>query len=325
MTSETTPETSPESTPPAPPFAVPASSGLTTLVTPHTPDTPAGRASSDESRTPRATAARHAARARAAERSVARSRSLPASGTLTSDEWCARLQGTLESFDEAGGHRTLSALFDSVPLDVALADVVLPYLHGVGSRWETGDIGVAQEHFASSVIRTRLSLTLHHEMRSSGPLAVLACMPGEKHEFGLMAMALVLSRLGWRTCYLGADTPTADVALAVGSLGPDAVVLTSHRSTAFTAKGALLRRMSEQTTVYVAGPGATDDPREVGGARHLPGDPVTGARTVDGQWRAVADLVASDPMTDAVAGGSGDALVMASPLASTGDGSPEAG
>lgn len=312
MTSEMTPETSPDATPLAP--LAPSASGSGSAV----PDAPP---TVDASRPPRPTAARHAARARAAERSVARSRSLPASGTLTSDEWCARLQATLESFDEAGGHRTLSALFDSVPLDEALADVVLPYLHGVGSRWETGDIGVAQEHFASSVIRTRLSLTLNHEMRSSGPLAVLACMPGEKHEFGLMAMALVLSRLGWRTCYLGADTPTADVALAVGSLGPDAVVLTSHRTTAFSAKGALLRRMAEQTTVYVAGPGATDDPREVGGARHLLGDPVTGARTVDAQWRALAELVAADPMTAAAA--SPDAV--SSPLAPSDDGSPEVG
>ena len=40
---------------------------------------------------------------------------------------------------------------------------MLPYLHQVGQRWEQGKIGVAQEHFASNVLRVRLSMMLHAE------------------------------------------------------------------------------------------------------------------------------------------------------------------
>ena len=37
-----------------------------------------------------------------------------------------------------------------------MQDVLLPYLHLLGDRWASGEATVAQEHFASSLIRGRL-------------------------------------------------------------------------------------------------------------------------------------------------------------------------
>jgi methanogenic corrinoid protein MtbC1 len=46
---------------------------------------------------------------------------------------------------------------------------------------------------------------------------VLACAPGERHEIGLLMLAVMLRSEGWQVAYLGADTPFADaVALADG-------------------------------------------------------------------------------------------------------------
>jgi methanogenic corrinoid protein MtbC1 len=199
----------------------------------------------------------------------------------TAREWLDQLESTLEGFDEAGGHRTLTQLFEDVSVEDALTSVVLPYLQAVGARWEHGSIGVAQEHFASNVLRSRLSLLMQAESRSSGPLAVLACMPGEHHEFGLMATALALSRLGWRTCYLGAHTPTAELALTCHALQPDAVVLSAHRPTAYAARGRELRRLATTTNIYIGAHGATDEVARLCHATRLDGDPVTAARRVD--------------------------------------------
>ena len=38
-----------------------------------------------------------------------------------------------------------------------LRDVVLPYLTELGDRWDSGTASIAQEHFASNVIRGRLA------------------------------------------------------------------------------------------------------------------------------------------------------------------------
>jgi methanogenic corrinoid protein MtbC1 len=45
---------------------------------------------------------------------------------------------------------------------------------------------------------------------------VLACAPGERHELGLLALAVLLQADGWLAVYLGTDTPLdAAVATAV--------------------------------------------------------------------------------------------------------------
>ena len=196
-------------------------------------------------------------------------------------DWVQRLENTLENFDDVGGHRCLSRLFEEMQVEDALSTVVMPYLHGIGRRWENGTIGVAQEHFASNVIRTRLSTMLQHEARAEGPLVVLACLPKEHHEFGLMASALTFARLGWRTCYLGVSTPIAELVRACGRLQPDAVVLSAHRQTAYAAHAPMLRRLSARAPLYIGARGASRSVGDLCQARHLDVDPVAGARLVD--------------------------------------------
>ena len=61
-----------------------------------------------------------------------------------------------------------------------LSEVVLPYLRELGERWLRGDASVAQEHFASSVLRGRLLGLARGWGLGLGPTAVLACLPGEQ-------------------------------------------------------------------------------------------------------------------------------------------------
>jgi len=116
-------------------------------------------------------------------------------------------------------------------------------------------------------------------------------MPGEHHEFGLMATAIVLSRLGWRSSYLGANTPTAELARTCRTLRPAAVVVAAHRSTAFAAHAPALRRLAGSTTVHLAAQGATDEVAELCGASRLDGDPVWAARALhEAHGRPAPDL-----------------------------------
>ena len=60
-----------------------------------------------------------------------------------------------------------------------------------------------------------------------GPRAVLACPPGERHEFGLLCFGLALREHGWRITYLGAETPLREITDALGELSPSVVVLSA--------------------------------------------------------------------------------------------------
>ena len=88
-----------------------------------------------------------------------------------------------------------------------------------------GQASVAQEHFAASVVRGRLLAISRGWGSGMGPLALLACPPGEHHDIGLIAFGLSLRGRGWRIVYLGQDTPLDTLAETVRRLAPAVVVM----------------------------------------------------------------------------------------------------
>ena len=73
----------------------------------------------------------------------------------------------------------LDDLFGGFSLDAALTEVLIPYLRDLGARWQTGEVSVATEHFASNLVRGRLLALARGWGRGAGPLAMLAGPPGE--------------------------------------------------------------------------------------------------------------------------------------------------
>lgn len=109
----------------------------------------------------------------------------------------------------------LDQAFALYKLETVLEEVVEPVLYEVGARWEARELSVAQEHLVSQAVRARLGHVLGDAGGGVRGTAVLACAPGERHELGLMAVAIALRNDGWQVAYVGADTPIRDaVALA---------------------------------------------------------------------------------------------------------------
>ena len=114
------------------------------------------------------------------------------------------LQGVSASLDQA---------FAVLPLEQALTDVVTPALRWTGEAWHRGDLSVAQEHAITAKVRSHLGRLLSDSRGGVHGVAVLACAPGERHDVGLLMLAVMLRSDGWRVEFLGADTP-ADAAIA---------------------------------------------------------------------------------------------------------------
>jgi len=108
------------------------------------------------------------------------------------------LDAALTGFDEAGAQAILDSLLAATTLDWTLSEIVIPYLHSLGERWARGEVSVAQEHFASSVLRGRLLGLARGWGRGLGPLALLACAPAEQHDLALIAFGIALRSRGWR-------------------------------------------------------------------------------------------------------------------------------
>jgi DNA-binding transcriptional MerR regulator len=196
----------------------------------------------------------------------------------------AELSGTLrrelDAFDEPAAQAILDRLLSDFSLGTVLRDTVVPYLSELGERWEQGTASIAQEHFASNVIRGRLAGLARGWGDGHGPRAVLACPPGELHDLALMVFGIVLNRQGWRIDYLGMSTPLEELALTVDARSPDLVVLALTLPEALRPLTAQLAALAQRAPLALAGAAATPEIAAAVGARLLGGDPVTAAESV---------------------------------------------
>ena len=169
----------------------------------------------------------------------------------------AQLLDAVTALDEDRAHAVLDTAFVERSVESAIIDVVLPLLRRIGEMWELGRIGIAQEHFASSLLRRRLGALSLTWGVGTGPVAVLACPPGEFHDIVLLSFGVLLGRSGWRIRYLGPDTPVHSLAGAARIAGADAVILACRRPSGFRAHAGALRRLGEEHPLWLAGRGAT--------------------------------------------------------------------
>jgi MerR family transcriptional regulator, light-induced transcriptional regulator len=206
----------------------------------------------------------------------------PRLAASTTQELSAALAEALDAFDEPRAHAVLDRLLSDLSLTTVLRDVVVPYLHDLGARWQHGTASVAQEHFASNVIRGRLAGLARGWGSGSGPRAILACAPGELHDMALMVCGIVLNRNGWRIDFLGSSTPIEELERAIDARNPDLVILAATVPEGFEPLRSKLATLARRAPLALAGVGATARIAADVGARLMAGDPVTEAERLAG-------------------------------------------
>jgi MerR family transcriptional regulator, light-induced transcriptional regulator len=199
------------------------------------------------------------------------------------------LREALDRFDEPAAQSVLDQLLATLTVDHVLSDVVMPYLEELGERWQRGEASIAQEHFASAVIRGRLLGLARGWGRGMGPLALLACLPGEHHDLGLIVLGLALRTRGWRIAYMGQDTPVETVAEAAAGLDPNLIVLSAVSENLVPAALPGLRSLAARYRVALGGAAAASHELEAAGIMALLGDPVSEADRMTAVVRGAPD------------------------------------
>ncbi len=188
-----------------------------------------------------------------------------------------QLSEALKRYDGTRAQELLDAALAEFTLNAVLRDVVLRCLSDIGDAWARGDMTVAEEHFASQLIRERL-LALARDWDSGlGPRALLACPSGERHDIGLICFGIVLSRNGWRVTFLGPDTPIGALTGTVTAVEPDLIVLSAIVEEWFISITSPLRALAAEREVIIAGSGATPRVARATGATVLADGPVEAA------------------------------------------------
>jgi methanogenic corrinoid protein MtbC1 len=140
------------------------------------------------------------------------------------------LIASIRASDPVAISATLDQAFAVLPLEQALTDVVTPALRWTGEAWHRGELSVAQEHAITAKVRAHLGKLISDGRGGVHGVAVLACAPGERHDVGLLMLAVMLRADGWRVEFLGADTPVAEAISVADAVGATMLCLSASRA-----------------------------------------------------------------------------------------------
>jgi methanogenic corrinoid protein MtbC1 len=176
---------------------------------------------------------------------------------LSADELRQEIVDATVRSDVSGLGNLVEQAVSLASLHDAFFGVLAPALTEVGTRWEAGELTVAQEHLATSTVRAAMQRMLADARAGIRGVAVLACAPGEQHEIGLLMLAVLLRADGWQVAYLGADTPVLDAVELARTLGATALCFSAGTTAGARALEEALAQgaIPSDTRVVVGGRG----------------------------------------------------------------------
>lgn len=123
-----------------------------------------------------------------------------------------RASAAVTTFDQAELDRVYDEALSIFSIEQVTSELLLPSLVRAGERWDGVSGGIAEEHFLTTYVRSKLGARLQHRARyASGARILMACVPGELHELGLLLFALEAQEAGLQPLITGASTPFTEL------------------------------------------------------------------------------------------------------------------
>jgi MerR family transcriptional regulator, light-induced transcriptional regulator len=136
------------------------------------------------------------------------------------------LLDALHAFDAAGVERELDRLSLALKPRDLVHRVIFPFLKEVGDEVHAERLNIAQEHLLSGAVRNLLGAMVRMYSKNEVSRRLLFATPsGERHEFGVLAAAMLAAAGGLGVVYLGADLPARLIVDSAARSGVDVVVL----------------------------------------------------------------------------------------------------
>jgi DNA-binding transcriptional MerR regulator len=124
-------------------------------------------------------------------------------------------------FDEVKAQELINKAFALYTIDHVIIHILGSLFIRIGKLWEDSEITTAHEHFATSILRSRIGMVMHSFPHNGIlPKVVAVCGPGEWHELGLLIFTLFVRRFGYEVVYLGANLKEGDIFTVIDTVKP---------------------------------------------------------------------------------------------------------
>jgi methanogenic corrinoid protein MtbC1 len=133
--------------------------------------------------------------------------------TPSRERFVARILERLERFDHAAVARLLGDAVVGLGDHTFVHEVAAPLVHRVGASWAEGELSIAAEHLLTGTLRNLLGGLMQRRAEAGRPV-VLATPAGERHEIGLLLVALLALDAGVNVVHLGVDLPAGEIVAA---------------------------------------------------------------------------------------------------------------
>ena len=145
---------------------------------------------------------------------------------VTVEETLAVCLEAIKNYDAKKLESILLSASSKLTQPILIEQLIIPLVYKVGDLWHSGEIRVANEHLASSVIRGFLyNLLDSYSLNESAPVMVTATPRGQEHELGALIAGVVAASSGWRVVYLGTNLPAEEISAVVSHLNARVVAL----------------------------------------------------------------------------------------------------
>ena len=148
----------------------------------------------------------------------------------------------------------------------------VPLLARIGNGWETGELDISHEHFASECLVSFLSEKWRQmNIRKNGPTVLITTLPGESYSLGIIMCAVVTSVTSSKVIYLGVDNPLEDIIVTAENYKPEIITMSiSHVFDPTTAENLLLKIRSEISPKIIMTTGGRGSPQNISGVSFIP-------------------------------------------------------
>lgn len=139
-----------------------------------------------------------------------------------------QLVNYLLSYDCVGAEQVVSEALSAQPVETVAGELFTSIIRHLEEQWHNKEVSLSAYNYAITTLRSQIIAMVNATaMSASGPKALLCCVPDDRHEMGLLLLALNLRRRGFLVVNLGPNSRADELHQVIEAIRPEIVCVSA--------------------------------------------------------------------------------------------------